>query len=94
MLNPIPCEDSDAIIITPDDPEFSQWLGIPPPIASENRGETVFVAEPGTGLLRAASWRETDEYLYGGEYTERLIEVEDAYSFHAEESEWDGNRLG
>jgi hypothetical protein len=83
MLNSISHEDSGAII-TPDDPEFSQWLGIPPPISSENRGETVFIAEPGTGLLRAASWRETDEYLYGGEYAERLIEIEDAYSWDEE----------
>ncbi|AFY80165.1 hypothetical protein [Oscillatoria acuminata] len=70
-----------SLILTPDDPGFEEWLGIPPPISSEKRGETVFVAESGTGLLRAASWKETDEYLYGGEYNDRLVEIEDAYDW-------------
>lgn len=75
---------SNVSIMTPDDPGFSSWLGIPPPIQSE-RQETVFIAEPISGVLRAASWRETDEYLLGGEYEERMIaigllEVEDAYA--------------
>lgn len=73
------------LILTPDDPGFEEWLGIPPPIESERRGETVYVAEIGSGLLRAASWQETDEYLWGGEYAERLIEIEDAYSWDEDE---------
>ncbi len=79
---------NNRLILTPDDPEFSQWLGIPPPTwqseIESRAGECVLVAEA-SGLLRPASWRQTDDYLYGGEYEERLVslglEVEDAYDY-------------
>lgn len=77
------------LIITPDDPEFSQWLGIPPPTwqseLESRSGECVLVADAASGILRAVSWKETDEYLYGGEYEERMLSLgmddEDAYSY-------------
>lgn len=79
---------NDARIMTPEDPEFSQWLGIPPPTwqaeIESRAGECVLVTDAESGLLRPASWRETDEYLYGGEYDERmrsLMEAEDAYEY-------------
>ncbi|MCT7971083.1 hypothetical protein [Laspinema olomoucense] len=80
----------NSLILTPDDPEFSQWLGIPPPTwqaeIESRSGDCVLVADAASGLLRPASSRETDEYLYGGEYDERRlslleVEVEDAYDY-------------
>lgn len=79
---------SNPLIMTPDDPDFSAWLGMPPPTwqseIESRSGECVLLADAESGILRPASWQETDEYLYGGEYDERmlsLLEVEDAYDY-------------
>ena len=44
------------------------------------------MADAESGILRPVSWAETDEYLYGGEYQERMlslagVEFEDAYDY-------------
>ena len=48
-------------------------------IADRDGDTFCFLADPETGMMRPAGWQETQEYLQGGEYDERLdaIEAED-----------------
>jgi hypothetical protein len=71
----------DSPLILPGDPEFNFTLStaLPPDwiAAAERIGQQcVFVCEPGSGLMRPASNEELTEYLYGGEYDERLEELQ------------------
>ncbi len=63
------------MIILPGHPDFDLALGAIPPdweqVAARGEGIT-FVADAETGLLRAATVDECEEYLFGGEYDERL----------------------
>lgn len=64
-------------LILPGDPEFDETLGIALPPGWEDYanhlGEACsFVVDPHSGLMRPASPEELDDYLYGGEYEERL----------------------
>lgn len=73
-------------LIYPGDPEFDEWLSIPPQswreVADRNSGNFCFVARSGSGILEAVSGAEATEYLYGGEYDERLEDMgEDDGSF-------------
>jgi hypothetical protein len=67
-------------LILPGTPEFDFTLGtcVPPDwkdAAFSLFGEYTFVADSETGLLKVASFKDTDEYLYGGEYEERLNQI-------------------
>jgi len=46
-------------------------------VAAADSNTYAFVAEPGSGLMRPVTSAELEEYLEGGEYEERLIEIED-----------------
>jgi hypothetical protein len=66
----------------PGDPGFNEILSTSLPtgwehVRAQNAGECFFVADSQTGLLRPANDRELDEYLYGGEYDERLATFEE-----------------
>ena len=68
-------------IILPGDPLFEETLLSPRPdwqqVAARDTNTYAFVAEPGSGLMRPVTEQELDEYLYGGEYDERLSEIDD-----------------
>jgi hypothetical protein len=68
------------MLILPGDPEFNLTLATPPPnwrqVAEQLSGEYAFVARAGSGMLEPVSFRELDEYLDGGEYDDRLEEIE------------------
>ena len=67
-------------LILPGHPLFNLTLLTPRPdwqgVAAEDE-EYAFVAEPGSGLMRPATQRELEDYLYGGEYDERLEDLEE-----------------
>jgi hypothetical protein len=69
-------------LILPSDPEFDLTLAtaIPPdwrnPAKQISQG-VMFVADAGSGLLRPALPDELMDYLYGGEYDERIAAIED-----------------
>lgn len=70
------------MLLLPGDPEFDWTLAssLPPSwrAAAAAIGEQVaFVAEAGSGLLRPATAEELNDYLYGGEYDDRLDEIGD-----------------
>lgn len=69
-------------LILPGDPQFDRTLAMAPPpnwreIAARNTGEFAFIMRSDSGLMEPVSHRELDEYLYGGEYEERLEAIED-----------------
>ncbi len=73
-------------LILPGTPEFDFTLGtcVPPDWKEEAFslfGEYTFLADSETGLLRVASFKDTDEYLYGGEYEQRLNQLGDNDEF-------------
>lgn len=70
-----------SLLILPGNPLYDLTLGLnlPPALAG-----SFFVARAGSGLLEAVSEQEFNEYLYGGEYDERLTET-------GEGEEWDGS---
>jgi hypothetical protein len=54
---------------------------------------TPFVAEPGSGMLRPVNAAEFKEYVLGGEYDERLEEIdnlEDAEDYCEDLTQWHG----
>lgn len=65
-------------LILPGDPDFDATLAIPPPtwraVASRSP-QFAFVARAGSGLLEPVTMAELEDYLEGGEYDERLIEI-------------------
>lgn len=68
-------------LILPGNPLFDLTLStIKPPnwreTAAKGDDFCAFVAEPGSGLLRPATWKDLVEYNEGGEYDERLVEIE------------------
>ncbi len=70
----------ERLLILPCDPEYSEALGqsLPPDwlAVAEKLGQAcTFVVSPKTGLMRPATPAELDDYLYGGEYEERLGQV-------------------
>jgi DNA/RNA endonuclease G (NUC1) len=56
------------MLILPDHPDFNRWLAIPPP----STNNSAFVAEIESGVLKEANEKEFIEYVFGGEYDERL----------------------
>ncbi len=70
------------MLILPGDPEFDVTLSmmLPPnsEAASHQAGcQVIFAAEAGSGILRPLAGKELEEYLYGGEYDERMEEIGD-----------------
>lgn len=66
-------------LILPGNPLFDFTLATTPrpdwgQKASEDGDTYAFVAESGTGIMRPVTGSELTEYLYGGEYDERLEE--------------------
>lgn len=61
------------MIILPGDPEFELTLGI---ISPPSTAEAVFIVRAGSLLMEPVSPAEATEYLYGGEYEERLAEID------------------
>lgn len=80
--------DTSSPLILPGDPEFDWTLAtsLPPDwrAVADRIGEyCTFVASVGSGgVLRPATPQELDEYLWGGEYDERLLEID-------EEDDWE-----
>lgn len=77
-----------ARLILPGDPEFYETLGasLPPgwqSVRDSQNGDFGFIVRPGSCLLEPVSGNELDEYLDGGEYDERLDELE-----QIESDEW------
>lgn len=77
---------SQRDIILPGDPDFYIPL-TPPPNWREvaHKGDGIaFVAEAGSGLFRAVNLIELDDYIYGGEYDDRLSEIGEDF-----DDQWD-----
>jgi hypothetical protein len=68
-----------SILILPGDPVFNKTLMNPPPnwgeVAAIDGNCVNFVADPVSGLFRAVTESELEEYIEGGEYEARLIEL-------------------
>ncbi|HEY9696749.1 MAG TPA: hypothetical protein V6D10_05770 [Trichocoleus sp.] len=77
------------MLILPGHPLFNATLGaaLPPgwlDVANSSGGEFAFVARSGSGLLEPVFGAALDEYLEGGEYDERLGEIDEV-----EPDEWE-----
>lgn len=59
-------------LIYPDHPDFYRILANPPPEPDKAK---CFVVPAGQSVLVAVGDRDLDEYLEGGEYSQRLAEV-------------------
>lgn len=62
------------MLILPGSPLYYQTLASPPPLAGGQ--ERLFVVRTGSGILEPATPSEMREYLDGGEYDQRLEELE------------------
>lgn len=61
-------------LILPGDPEFDLTLGLTLPPAEQP--DAVFIVRPGSLLMEAVPPDQVDEYLFSGEYDERLLEMQ------------------
>ncbi len=73
-------EDPERLILLPGDEEYDLTLGtsIPPnwqQTAAKDPNGYAFVADASSGLMRPVTDVELEEYLYGGEYDERLESI-------------------
>ena len=73
--------ESDVLIL-PNNPLYAMTLDGSLPPSWERKASDLghfpnFVADSQTGLLRPASRQELDEYLHGGEYYERLDNMDE-----------------
>lgn len=64
------------MLILPGDPLFDLTLGVCLPPTTPGR-EAIFIARSGSGILEAVSSEVFEDYLFGGEYDERIGEIED-----------------
>lgn len=72
----------NSSLILPGDPEFDWTLSttLPPgwlDVAEAIGEQVAFVCSPGSGVMRPATPEELTEYLWGGEYDERMQDLED-----------------
>ena len=77
---------SDALIMLPDDPSFNRWLSIPPPDwkgVAQKTGNYSFVTDF-WGMLKSVDGPGCREYLLGGEYEERLLQM-----YEPEDEDWE-----
>jgi hypothetical protein len=75
-------------LILPGNPLFDMTLGMalpPSPLSTE----VCFVARAGSGILEPASPDQVREYLMGGEYDERLSEIDDSEESWVVGNQWD-----
>lgn len=82
------------MLILPGTAEFDWTLGrnLPPnwqQVAEQHHGAFHFVARAGSGLLEPVSTDELEEYLEGGEYDERLMEMGDEDEEFLDDEEFD-----
>lgn len=75
-------DTSNSPLILPGDPEFDWTLAtsLPPDwrdVADRIGEHCTFVASLGSGVLRPVTPEELEDYLWGGEYDERLAEMAD-----------------
>jgi len=74
-------QKKNSNLLFPGDPDFDYYLATLPPNwkqnMHQNQGQCAFVAEPGSGILRPANSVELTEYIEGGEYDERLAEIDE-----------------
>lgn len=73
----------NELIILPGDPEFYLTLqtSIPPnwrQVAHQDPDGFAFCARAGSGVLESMTDKDLEEYLYGGEYEERLEQIDEA----------------
>lgn len=83
QLNP----DPNSRLILPGDEEYDLTIGSIMPFdwreyAYKNFGEIAFISDSQSGLLRPANKKETDEYLHGGEYQERMLAIGDEEDYY------------
>ena len=68
-------------LILPGDPLFDLTLLTPRPDwrekADADGNQYAFAVDPDNGLARPVTSQELEEYLYGGEYDERLAQIDD-----------------
>lgn len=69
-------------LILPGDPEYDFTLStvVSPDwqiLADQWNGDYGFVVDPETGLMRVEDSKGITEYLYGGEYDERLEQIDE-----------------
>lgn len=69
------------MILLPGDPGFDETLSALPfgwrSVAAAAGGEFAFICRAGSaGLMEAVPWSEAEEYIEGGEWDERLEEIE------------------
>jgi len=73
---------TQRVIMTPSDPGFYEILArrYPPgweDVRDKHHGEFVFVCRAGSPLMEPVGMDEFDEYFGGGEYDDRMAEIED-----------------
>lgn len=72
---------TDRRIILPGDPEFDLTLAVNLPpnwgqVAHQTSGQYVTVARADSGVLESVGESDFLDYLHGGEYAQRLSEIE------------------
>ena len=77
------CYPTPRLILLPGDPGFDLTLStsIPPhwrQTTHQDPDGFAFCARAGSGLLEPMTDKELEEYLYGGEYSQRLEEIDEA----------------
>lgn len=67
------------MLILPGNPLFNLTLATatPPGWRESATEEVCMVVDPFSGLMRPATRKEMEEYVFGGEYDERLKEIGD-----------------
>lgn len=77
-----------SILVLPGDPEFNWILQTARPPNWQEKAKDddqyAFVGKTGSGIVEAVNRQEFDEYVYGGEYDERLEEIGDDDDFEYE----------
>lgn len=82
-----------SVLLLPGDPEFDWILSTSKPpgwrqVAEKAGDGCVYLAEVGSGILRAAGQEDLTEYLFGGEYDDRMAELDEL-----EDEEFEGYDL-
>ena len=62
------------MLIYPGHPDFGTWMAIPPP---DPRAGVNYVHRVNGAVMEAVTDDELEDYLQGGEYEERLDEIEE-----------------
>lgn len=65
------------MLILPGNPLFDFTLGTIPPPGYEQSTTVAFVARTGSGILEPVGEEGFEEYVEGGEYDERMLEIEE-----------------